>query len=259
MKITLITVCFNSEKTIKDTLESVLKQDYDNYEYLIIDGKSKDDTLKIVKDYEKKFKGKMKIISEIDNGLYDAMNKGIKMASGDIIGTLNSDDILARNDVFSLIVKSYKETTDILYADLIYVDENLENPIRDYISGKNTSASWCPAHPTMYIRKKVFDEIGVYNLKYRVAADYDFMIRLNTNNYKFQYLKEYLVLMRMGGVSNGIKGYLNGFKDANRILKDNNISFPIIRILKRFIETLIQYIKAKSKKEKLNEIIKKSM
>lgn len=255
MKITLITVCYNSEKTIADTLESVLHQTYDNYEYLIIDGKSKDNTLKIVKDYEKKFKGKMKVVSEKDKGLYDAMNKGIKMSTGDIIGTLNSDDVLARPDAFNLIVNSYKKDTDVLYADLIYVDEKLENPVRDYISGKSTSKAWCPAHPTMYIRKKVFDEIGYYNLKYKVSADYDFMVRLNTNNCKFQYLKEYLVLMRMGGVSNGAKGYLNGFKDAKMILKDNKVSFPIVRISKRFIITLVQYHNAKSKKTRLVEII----
>ena len=194
-------------------------------------------------------------MSEKDKGLYDAMNKGISMATGDIIGILNSDDVLANKDVFKKIVSTYKDKTDILYADVLYVDEKLEIPIRDYISGENKSKSWCPAHPTMYIRKKVFDQIGNYNLKYKVSADYDFMIRLNINKYKFQYLKEYLVLMRMGGVSNGADGYIKGFKDAKSILKDNNISFPVVRIAKRFLSTILQYIRAKTRKAKLISVI----
>lgn len=255
MKISLITVCYNSEKTISDTLESVLYQTYENYEYLIIDGKSSDNTVSIIKKYEKRFCGKLKLISEKDKGLYDAMNKGIKMATGDIVGILNSDDVLANKDVFKRINEAYKDDTEILYADLIYADESLRMPIRDYISGIKKSPAWCPAHPTMYIRRKVFDEIGFYDLKYKVSADYDFMVRLNINNYKFQYLKEYLVLMRMGGVSNGVDGYIKGFKDAKSILKDNNISFPVVRIAKRFIDTILQYIRAKTRKAKLISVI----
>ncbi|MCH5166323.1 MAG: glycosyltransferase [Erysipelotrichales bacterium] len=255
MKITLITVCYNSEKTIKDTLESVLMQTYENYEYLIIDGKSKDETVSILKEYEKKFKGKMKFVSEKDKGLYDAMNKGIDMSTGDIVGILNSDDVLIDKDVFKKIVDNYKEDTDVLYADLIYVDETLKTPIRDYISGYKSGDYWCPAHPTMYIRKKVFDEIGKYNLEYKTCADYDFMVRLNINNYKFTYLRDYLVLMRMGGVSNGIKGYYNNFKDAYSILKDNKVKFPLLKTFRRIIHIMFQYVNALGKQGKIKEII----
>lgn len=250
MKITIITVCYNSEKNgkhIEDTLKSVLKQTYKNYEYLIIDGKSTDNTLDIVHKYEKKFQGKMRVISEKDKGIYDAMNKGIKLATGDIIGIINSDDVLIDKDVFKRIIENYTPETDILYADLLYCDNSLKKIIRNYQSGPIKSLDWCGAHPTMYIRKKVFKKSGSYNLKYKTAADYDLMVRLNKAHYNFTYLKDYLVLMRLGGASNGFKGYLNDFKDAYHILKDNHVNFPFLRTLKRCVKTVISYMQANKK------------
>lgn len=257
MKISIITVCYNSAATIEDTLKSVLKQNYNNYEYLIIDGKSTDDTLKIVKRYEKKFKGKMRVVSEKDKGLYDAMNKGIKLATGDIIGIINSDDVLLGSNVFSSIVENFDENTDILYGDLIYCNESLTLPVRNYISGKNSSLSWCPAHPTMYIRKSIYEKFGDYKLQYRVAADFDLMVRLNVNRCKFKYLRRYLVLMRMGGTSNGLKGYIRGFKDSCTILKDNSVNFSFIRSGIRVLNTISQYITTFFNRKKLQEILKK--
>lgn len=255
MKISLITVCYNSEKTIKDTLESVLQQEYKNYEYLIIDGKSKDNTLNIVKEYEKKFEGRMRIISEKDKGLYDAMNKGINLATGDIIGIINSDDCLIDSRVFSRIINNYTEQTDILYGDLIYVNEDLTQPVRDYISGENKNLYWCPAHPTMYIRKSIFKKIGLYNLNYKTAADFDMMVRLNKANCKFTYLKDYLVLMRVGGTSNGFKGYINDFKDSYNILKNNGVSYPLIKTIKRTMHIIFQYIITYINKKKLKDLL----
>lgn len=251
-KISIITVCYNSVSTIEDTIKSVLAQKYDNYEYLIIDGLSKDNTLDIVKKYESKFKGKMKVISEKDKGLYDAMNKGIKLATGDIIGIINSDDVLIDEHVFEKINSSYTYETDVLYANLIYCDSTLTHPIRDYISGKRKKNEWCPAHPTMYIKRSVFDKVGLYNLNYKVSSDYDMMVRINKENFNFTYLNDYLVLMRLGGVSNGLKGYVNNFKDAYRILKDNNISLPFLRTLKRSIKTVFQYLRTYFHKPKID-------
>lgn len=248
MKISIITVCFNSASTIEDTIKSVLSQTYDNYEYLIIGGLSKDNTLDIVKKYEKKFKGKMRIVSERDKGLYDAMNKGIKLATGDIIGIINSDDILANDKVFETIVKNYKKDTEVLYGDVLYCNEDFTKVVRNYKSGIKNNNAWCPAHPTMYIRKEVFDKIGYYNLEFKITADYDFMIRLNKNNIKYQYVEKYFVLMRIGGVSSdGLKGYYKNFKDAYKTLKRNKIKFALLLTIKKSIHTIKQIIKKDDK------------
>ena len=243
MKISIITVSYNSEKTIKDTLESVLGQTYDNYEYLIIDGKSTDDTLKIVKEYEKKFKGKLKYISEKDKGLYDAMNKGIKMASGDIIGIINSDDILAHKNVFKKVVDNIK-VNDGVYSNLLMLDEKLDKPYRLFKSHKvSKKLGWHMPHPTLYLKKEVYEKYGNFDTNYRIAADLDFMLRLINNNVNLKYVNDYFVYMRSGGAStNGIKGYYKSFKDSYKVLKRNNIKFPFItnciRVIQKFVERL---------------------
>lgn len=256
MKISLITVSYNSEKTIEDTINSVLCQTYNNYEYIIVDGKSSDKTLEIIKKYEKKFKGKLKYISEEDNGLYDAMNKGIKLTTGDIIGILNSDDILANYNVFQKIIDNYDKDTDIIYGDVLYCNQDFTKVERNYISGENKSLTFCPAHPTMYIRKEIYNEFGLYNIDFKVDADYDFMIRLNKGKCKFKYLYDYLVLMRLGGTSNGIKGYLKNFKDCYYVLKKNKIKFPFLKTISKSLKTIKQ-IMCKGNNNILN-IIKES-
>lgn len=252
MKITLITVCYNSEATIKETFESVLNQKYDNYEYIVVDGLSKDKTLKIIKEYEKKFKGKMRYLSEKDKGLYDAMNKGIRMAKGDIIGILNSDDILANDKVFKLISKEFNlEKYDAIYGDLLFLDEKtMTKPLRK-INGGNYSKklAWRPPHPTLYVKKEVYDEIGDFDLKYRISSDMDFMLRMIRKDYKFKYIKKVLVHMRSGGVSTqGLKGYYKSFKESYGVLKDNNYKFPfLLNVYKTFL-IIIETICAKFQK-----------
>lgn len=250
MKISIITVTYNSEKTIKDTIESILKQDYENYEHIIVDGNSKDSTMDIVKQYESKYNGKLKYISEKDNGIYDAMNKGIKMATGDIIGLLNSDDILAKENVLSKIVDKFKKTDcDGTYANLIFMDsETMSIPKRIWKSEKGSLYNgWHPAHPTLYLKKEVYNKIGFFNLKYRIVADYDFMIRvMKDNTIKLEYINDYIVYMRAGGTSTaGIKGYLKNLKEANIVLKDNNIKHPYIVNIKRILKTIKQMIMSK--------------
>lgn len=245
MKISIITVCYNSEKTIEDTIKSVLKQTYNNYEYLIIDGKSSDNTLKIVKSYEKKFNGKMKIISEKDNGLYDAMNKGIKMSTGDIIGFINSDDILKSDDAFYRISKCDITKYDGLYSGLILYDEKLEK-IRSVYKARtgNYKFGWYPLHPTLYLKKEVFEKYGLFNLKYKIAADYDLIIRILTNNVKLYCLDGFLVSMREGGASSGsIKKYHNANMEVYRCLRENNVKFAFIVMSLKFIDSVIQRIK----------------
>jgi len=245
VKITLITVCFNSAKTIKDTLESVLKQSYENYEYIIKDGKSTDNTLDIVKEYEKKFKGKLKIISTKDKGIYDAMNEGIKNATGDIIGILNSDDILANNDSFKIIVDNFEKDIDGIYSNLLIKDyETMTKTVRKFIPKKgNYKLGWYPPHPTLYVKKEVYKKYGMFDINYKIAADYDFMLRIMINNCNLKYIDKELVYMRSNGVStNGLKGYKSSFDDSIRVLKENKIKFPYIVNIIRTFKILFQSI-----------------
>jgi len=246
MKISIITVCYNSEATIKETFESVLKQTYKNYEYIIIDGKSKDNTLNIIKEYKEKFESKkinFKYISEKDKGLYDAMNKGIKMAMGNIIGIINSDDIINDKDAFKKIVERFeKDKCDATYSDLYIMDETMTKPNRIFIASKKSyKLGWYPPHPTLYVKKEIYDKYGNYNLKYKIAADYDFMVRIMKNNIKMSYIKEPLVYMRAGGTStSSLKQYKKSFDEAIDVLKHNNVKFPYLVNIKRTFVLIIQ-------------------
>lgn len=251
MKISIITISYNSEETIKDTIESILKQTYTNYEYLIIDGKSKDGTLNIIKSYEKKFNGKLKYISEKDSGLYNAMNKGIQMASGDIIGIINSDDVLAHENVFKNIIDNMKGY-DGVYSNLLMLDEYLKKPYRLFKS-KNVSKKWGwhMPHPTLYLRKEMYKKYGIFNENYKIAADLDFMYRILNQKCKLKYVNDYFVFMRSGGAStNGLKGYYDNFKESYQVLKNNHYKFSFIINCKRTIDNVfLQKIKAKNKTE----------
>lgn len=254
MKITIITVCFNSGKTIEDTIKSILKQTHENYEYLIIDGGSSDNTLDIIKSYEKKFKGKLKYISEKDKGIYDAFNKGIRMASGDIIGFINSDDVLNGKDVFNKVVNNI---SDGVYSDVLMMDNNFNTPVRNFISGKpKKNGIFHPAHPTLYLRKGVYNSVGEYNIDYKIAADLDLMLRVINKGYKLNYVKDFFVLMRVGGTStNGLKGYYKNFKESYRVLKKNKVKLPLIKNIIRIFKTLNQGLSAKINKKRIKKYL----
>lgn len=207
MKVSIISVCFNSGKTLEDTIKSVASQDYANIEYIIVDGGSTDNTKGIVESYKHVVDF---FISEPDQGIYDAMNKGLSMASGDVIGMLNSDDILAGENVISLIVNAFMSLpqVDCVYGDLLYVaSNNLERVIRTWKAGPVKPNSflngWMPPHPTFYVRKSVYADCGLFDLSFPLAADYEFMLRvLLKHNRLSAYVPSVIVRMRTGGVSN---------------------------------------------------------
>lgn len=228
MKISIITATYHSEKTIKQTIESVLGQTYSDYEHIFVDGLSKDHTIEIIQSYEKQYQGRCRYISQKDTGLYDAMNKGIQMATGDIIGILNSDDIYASKEVLQKIADTFeKESCDGTYGNLIFMDEQtMSIPQRIWKSEiGDVNKGWHPAHPTLYLKKQVYDKVGLFNLQYRIAADYDFMIRmLQDKQIKLSYINADIVYMRTGGAStDGLKGYMKNLKEAHQVLKANHI------------------------------------
>lgn len=230
MRVTLITATYNSGASIKSCLDSVVSQNYDDFEYLIIDGKSSDDTLSIVKHYQQKY-SYIKLISEKDQGIYDALNKGVMLATGDVIGFVHSDDLLASKTVISEIVAILKnESLDGVYGDLEYVrKEDITKVVRFWNSrsfnSKLLSKGWMPAHPTLFLKKEVYEKHGFFNLTYQISADYDFMLRiLKDDSLKFGYLPKVITKMRIGGASNGsINNIIKKTKEDYRAIRSNHI------------------------------------
>lgn len=245
MNVSLITVTFNSAATLRHTIQSVLAQSYPNIEYIIVDGASMDDTIDIIREYESQFSGRMRWVSERDKGIYDAMNKGIRMATGDIIGMINSDDFYHRADVIAKVVEAFQnKTIQAVYGDVRFVNpDNLDKTVR-YYSSQNFSPhlfryGFMPAHPTFFTYRKYFDEFGYYKTDYRIAADYELLIRfLYANHLKSGYLPFDLMKMRTGGVSTAsIKSNLLLNKEIVRACRGNGIwtCMPLL-FLKYFIK-----------------------
>lgn len=242
MKVSIITVTYNSARYVDDCINSILRQNYKNIEYIIIDGNSTDGTVDIIKKFSPYI---AKWVSEDDNGMYDALNKGMQMATGDLIGILNSDDVLASADVISEIVNCFQQNNiDSLYGDLVYVEPfDLQKVLR-FWKGVEYDRSrfrygWMPAHPTFYFRRELVVKLGGYESHYLTAADFEFMARYL---YRFKissyYLPKLIVKMRAGGASN--ESFARRIK-ANRrdylAMKNNKIPFPlIVSILKPLIK-----------------------
>lgn len=206
MKISLITVTYNSAATLEQTIQSVLSQTYPNIEYIVVDGVSTDETLQIIEKYKHKIS---KFVSEKDKGLYDAINKGIDLASGNIIGILHSDDFYIDNHVIEKYAALFSNSAcDAAYSDLYYVDKtNTDKIIRKWKSGnykRNAFINgWMPPHPTFFVKKDCYQKFGKFNLQFHSAADYELMLRfIHKHKIKLSYLPEYTVKMRMGGKSN---------------------------------------------------------
>jgi glycosyltransferase involved in cell wall biosynthesis len=248
MKISIITVCYNSEKYIHSAIESVLNQTYGDIEYIVVDGGSKDSTIDIVKSYQPLFDGRIKWISEKDNGLYDAMNKGIAMATGEVIGILNSDDLFCDNLALEkvMLIFNQNQQLDSVYANLYYVaQDNTSKIVRRWItrSQRPFKYGWHPAHPTLYIKKNVYEKFGFFNLDFKLAADYEIMLRfLEKNKITTIYLPEFLVKMRLGGTTNkSLKNIYKQNVECVKAFKDNHLPvisflYPIFRVLPKLLQ-----------------------
>ena len=248
MKVSLITVTYNSARYLQNAIQSVYNQDYPNIEYIIVDGGSTDETLAII---EQNSSCITKWISEKDNGMYDAINKGMKMATGDVIGILNSDDMLASKDVISKIAACFKEQkVDSIFGDLLYVDAEETSKIHRFWKGmtynrRSFNLGWMPAHPTFYVRRNIVEQLGGYETHYFSASDFELMTRyLYKHRISSYYLSELIVKMRKGGMSNG--SFKKRFR-ANRrdylALKRNEVPFPFVVSLIKPLRKLPQYIK----------------
>lgn len=248
MKVSIITVVYNRADVIRDTIESVLSQTYKNIEYIIIDGASTDSTMDVVNKYKDKIS---KIISEPDKGLYDAINKGIKEATGDVIGLIHSDDFYLDNLVVQRIVDTFKkENKDMLFADLLYIKGDNKDKILRYYSAKNFTVKklkhgFMPPHPTLFVKKEVYEKYGLYKIDYKIAADYEMFVRLLlVNKLSFSYIHLPIVKMRVGGVSSGgIRRKIECNIEVVRAIKSNGIKTNHLLILKKYPIKVFEIVK----------------
>ena len=245
MKVSIITVCFNSEKTIEDTIKSVASQIYPNIEYIVIDGNSQDCTNEILA----KYKDVVTVhVSESDNGLYDAMNKGIKLATGDIIGVLNSDDILATNNTIQALVRAIGNSDGVygdvgFYADHSFLDKKRHYSSKGFTKGK-FSRGMMPAHPSFYVKKYCYEKSGLYRTDFKIASDFDMLLRIfSLPSTSFTYLEEEIVKMRLGGVSTS--GLMSNYilnKEILESCKNNGIKANWFSIISKYPSKIMGYI-----------------
>ncbi|WP_347841434.1 glycosyltransferase family 2 protein [uncultured Draconibacterium sp.] len=259
MKVSIITATYNSQYHIADCLQSVAQQDYSNIEHIVIDGGSTDKTIEIVKS----FSTVSRYISEADNGIYHALNKGIKLSNGDLIGFVHSDDMLAANDIISKIVDAFDNKAPILsplrshsfskkeskdtkvdgvYGNLVFVDpENTKKVVRNWISTsfdrRQVKRGWMPPHPALFLRRDVYKKHGPFDISFKIAGDYDFMLRIMLDkNINLRLLPETVVKMRKGGVSTGnFRALCSKKAEDLRALRKNGFTFPLpILLMKNF-------------------------
>jgi len=239
MKVSIITVCYNSRATIADALRSVASQSWPQIEYIVIDGGSTDGTVDLVRELAP---AGTVLVSEQDRGIYDAMNKGLRLATGDLIGFLNADDVLTHENVVSDIAKlAERESADVIYGDLIYISHNAaKRTVRYWRSGQFSHAQlrwgWMPPHPTFYVRRPLVQKLGLFDIRYKIAADYDFMLRyLREPGLKVSYLPEVLVEMKTGGASNrSISAILLKSREDYSVLKKNRVGGFVALVCKNF-------------------------
>lgn len=249
MKVSIITSCYNREATIRGAIESVLRQDYPDIEYIVVDGASKDGTLGIVDEYRDRI---TKIISEPDHGMYEAINKGIRMATGDIIGLVHSDDMLYDEHVMSDVVKRFeKSNADFVYGDGVFVNAtDIRKPVRNWIGGPyyrwKVRCGWLPLHPTCYIRRDVMMREGLYDESFKIAADTDLLVRyLYKAHLKVEYLHRRIIRMRMGGLSTDSKKRRQMWDEDIRLYTAHGFHPVILTKVMKMAWKVPQFVKAK--------------
>jgi glycosyltransferase involved in cell wall biosynthesis len=253
MKISIITTSYNSVDTIHDTIKSVIAQKYENIEYLVIDGGSTDGTVQVLNEYSKSI---FKIVSETDNGIYDAMNKGINLATGEIIGFLNSDDFYVNEKVIEKVAEVFKKnpSLDSCYSDLVYVDKKNNSKILRYWKSSKFkpglfSLGWCPPHPTFFVKRSLYLSKGIFNLNYGYVCDVELMMRyLEIYKISSLYIPEIWIKMRIGGVTNKkFKNIIMNNQLIFQALNKNNLSYNKFKfILNKILSRFLQYIRKKN-------------
>jgi len=247
MTISIITPTFNSVATLRDTLESVARQLHAEVEHIIVDGGSNDGTLDIVRE----FPHVARVISEPDEGLYDAINKGIRAASGEVVGVLNSDDFYAHSGVLSIIARAFEqETTDCIYGDVVYVQpEDTSKIIRHYSSRhfhpRKFALGFMPAHPTFYLKKECYQRYGLHNTQYKIAADFELLLRmLYIHRLKYTYINQALVHMRAGGISNAsVQNRMLINKEILRACQEHKVHTSKTRLYLRYFRKAFEFVR----------------
>ncbi len=245
MKVSIITVVYNNKYYIEECINSVLGQTYKNLEFIVIDGGSTDGTIEIVNKYENKLS---KFISEPDNGIYDAMNKGIRLSSGNIIGILNSDDFYVDNDVISTVVAEFNtKKVDSVYGDLVYVKEDDTNKIVRYYNSSHCTPDkfaygWMPAHPTFFVKRTCYEEYGFFKTNYKIASDFELLCRfLGKHRISYSYIPKVLIKMRVGGLSTRTwRSNLILNKEIVRACAENAIKTSYFMVYSKYLTKIFQ-------------------
>ncbi len=246
MKLSVITVVHNNVGHVEECLASVASQSYRDREHVVVDGGSTDGTLEVIAKYRRHIS---KFTTELDDGIYHAMNKGIDMATGDVVGFLNSDDYYAHDDVLQRIARAFEDNdVDGVYGDLQYVSKDGKRVIRSWKPGnyKKIMArwGWMPPHPTFYVKSDVFKKYGRFNTDYKIAADYDFILRLmEKHGISVHYLRETMIRMRIGGHSNkGLRSLLDNTVENYRTMKASELPSPTLAILYKKLSKVPQFL-----------------
>lgn len=247
MKISIVTVVYNCAQTIQGCIESVLNQDYDDVEYIVVDGASKDGTVDVIRQYEGRI---AKFVSEKDKGIYDAMNKGIKMATGDVVGILNADDFFYSTNALSKVAAAFKanQNLDATIADIVFVNETNTRVLRHYSAKKWRPAKFAwgfmPPHPSFFCKRKMFDKLGYYKTDYKIAADYELLIRfLYVNKIRYKYLPIITTRMRMGGVSTkNLNSIITLNKEIKRACYENHLGTNFVKIYTKYIFKPFEFV-----------------